>query len=105
MGGGQGAEYPFHWEIFADLPGKERQGKNGNGQERRKIVKSKVENWKWKGKKVWKQAEDFFFFFFLLFTFGNHWNLFEVYQNGNFCREKSFHAAGKNQESDFAPPP
>ena len=32
-----------------------------------------------------------FFPFFLLFTFWNHWNLFWVYQNGNFYWEKAFH--------------
>ena len=39
-------------EIFADVLGKKRQGKKGKGvkieKKRRKIVKGKVENWKWK---------------------------------------------------------
>ena len=34
-------------------------------------------------------------FFFLLFTFWNLWNLFWVYQNGNFYWEKAFHARKK----------
>ena len=37
--------------IFAAVSGKERQGKKGKGvkieKKRRKIVKGKVENWKW----------------------------------------------------------
>ena len=52
---GQGAECPpktSDWEIFADVSGKKRQGKKGKGviieKKRRKIVKGKVENWKWK---------------------------------------------------------
>ena len=39
-------------KISADLSGKKRQGKIGNREERRKIVKGKVENWKWKEGKV-----------------------------------------------------
>ena len=50
-------------EIFADVSGKKRPGKKGNGVT--------------------------FFFFFLLFTFENDKNLFWVYQNGNFLPGKS----------------
>ena len=39
-------------EMFADVLGKKRQGKKVKGvkieKKRRKIVKGKVENWKWK---------------------------------------------------------
>ena len=54
-GEGQGVECPTETsdqEIFADILGKMRQGKKGKGvkieKKRRKIVKEKVENWKWK---------------------------------------------------------
>ena len=51
-------------EIFADLPGKKRQGKNGKGgkmeKKRRKIVKGKVEI---------ENEERTFFFCFVLFCF------------------------------------
>ena len=77
------------WEISADLPGKKRQGKQGNGvkmeNKRRKIVKGKLENWKWKVEKLQNEERTFFFFFvfcflfyfvlfcfFLLLTFQNH---------------------------------
>ena len=43
----------------------------------------------------------FFFFFFLLFTFENAGNLFWVYKNGNFYREKAFHAGKKIRKNDF----
>ena len=53
--GGRGAECPsetFDREIFDDVSGKKRQRKKGKGvkieKKRRKIVKGKVENWKWK---------------------------------------------------------
>ena len=46
--GGQGGRMPpetSDWEISADLSGKERQGKKGEWEEkRRKIEKGKVEN-------------------------------------------------------------
>ena len=39
-------------ETFTDVSGKKRPGKKGKGvkieKKRRKIVKGKVENWKWK---------------------------------------------------------
>ena len=105
--GGEGAPDTPYREISVDLPGKEREGKKGKLEEkRRKIVKKEVENLKWK---KWKEEmlqneeiEDLFFFlsfFFLLFTFQNHWNLFWVYQNRNFLLGKSISC----QEKDFAP--
>ena len=41
-GGGRGAECPrgaFHREIFADLPGKDRQGKTEMGEEKKENCK------------------------------------------------------------------
>ena len=73
---------------------------------------------------VWKWAEDlsffsiflffisfsfrffyFSFFFSLLFTFLKHWNLFWVYQNGNFYQEKTFHVGKKSEKVTLPPPP
>ena len=96
------------WEISADLPGKERQGKKGTW--RRKEGKLK-KGWKltMDGRKVSKWGEDFFFFFFaLLFTFynfktQNHWNLFWNYQNGHSTRKKHFMLGKKSGKNDFAP--
>ena len=60
--------------IFADLLGK------------LKMEREKVRKW----------AEDFFsFFFFFLVTFWNHWNLFGVYQNGQFLPGNSYFMPGK----------
>ena len=60
---------------------------------RRKIFKEKVEILKWKGKKSKMSRGPPPPFFF---TFWNHWCLFWVYQNGNFYREKVFHAGEKS---------
>ena len=65
-------------EIFVDVSGKKRQGKKGKGvkieKKRRKIVKGRVENWKWKLEK------------FLLVTFENDGNLFGSTKMGIFYR-------------------
>ena len=45
----------------------------------------------------------FFFFFFFAFHFQNHWNLFWVYQNGNFLPEKNISRREKNQENWLCP--
>ena len=70
-GGGGVPPDTSYREIFADVSGKKRQGKQGKWvkieKERRKIVKGKVENWKWKYEKVQKEARTFFFFFFFFF--------------------------------------
>ena len=78
---------------------RENRGKEKRKMERkrRKMQKAKVENWKWKELKVKKWGDFLSFFFFslllfrfcLVFTFQNHWNLFWVYQNGNFLPGKS----------------
>ena len=105
---GQGGSVPPRdlWqEIFADLPGKKREGKMEKGRKwRRKEGKGKVENWKWKEGKVWKWEEDFFFFFFfLLFTFQNNNNLFWGYQHVNFLPGKSISGQEENQEKSLCP--
>ena len=50
----------------------------------------------------------FFFFFFFLFAFHfffqNHWNLFQVYQNGNFLPGKSISHRGKKSGKMTLPP-
>ena len=82
MGGGgdRGHLTFFTRKIFADLPGKEGQGRKvklwkWRGKKGR-FEREDVENWKWKGKKVWKWAEDLFclfvlfcFLFLILFLF------------------------------------
>ena len=117
----QGAECPpdtSHWEISADLPGKEREGKKGKWRRKEgKLKKRKVENWKWKEEKLQNEERPFFFFFFffLLFTLQNHLDLFWVYQKweGIFYPENAFHAGRKikgkwlypsEKYCSFAPP-
>ena len=101
----------FFTGKFYDLPGKKGQGRKGNGEEKKENLKGKWKIENGRGK-VWKWAEDFFFicfcflfvwFFFLLVTFWNHWNLFGVYQNGQFSWEKSYFMLGKNQETWLCP--
>ena len=93
-------------EIFADVSGKKRKGKNGKGvkieKKRRKIVKGKVENWigsRKSCKKRWGPFFFFFFFFFLLFKTTEIW----VYQNRNFLPGKSISRGEKNQEKLLCP--
>ena len=115
-GGGAGGRVPpyiFHREIFADLPGKNGQGRRGNAGEKNKYLKRKtwkIENGRENYEKWKKWAEDLFFFFsssffflfffFFFFFFGLSLfetteifkNLFGVYQNGQFLPGKSiFH--------------
>ena len=54
-------------------------------------------------RKKLQNERTFFFFFFSLFTFKNHWNLFWVYQNGNFLAGRSISRRGKNQEKWLCP--
>ena len=68
-------------------------------RKKRKMEKKKKENWKREG----GENEERIFFFFLLFTFQNHWNLFSVYQNGNFLPGKSISCGEKNQEKWLCP--
>ena len=85
-------------EISADLPVKKRQGKHGKGvkikKKRRKIIKGKVQNWKWKVEKLQNER---MFFVFVLFVC-----LFSCFC---FVFVLFFHAgkkSGKNY-NDFAP--
>ena len=90
-----GAECPpetSDQEIFADVLGKKGSRRKGK----------KVENLKWKQENVIKRGEDLFFLF-LLFSFENDWNLFWVYQNGNFLSGKSISRREKNQEKLLCP--
>ena len=77
-------------------------------QKRRKIEKKKQGGkLEIEGGKVTNRGEDFFFFFFffsLLFTFQNDWNLFWVYQNGNFLPGKSISGLEKIRKTDSPPP-
>ena len=92
------------WKISADIPDKKRQGKKGKGVEiekkRMKIVKGKVENWKWK---VEKWGEAFFFFFFCLSLFKTTKICFGSTKVVIFYQEKAFHAGKKIRKNDFAP--
>ena len=66
-GGGQGEECPcdFWPEIFCWPTGKEEARKKGKRRRKRKIVKGKVENWKWKEGKLPNEERTFFSFSFL----------------------------------------
>ena len=54
------------------------------------------------GVKVTKWGEDFFSLLFF-FYFSNHWNLFCIYQNGNFLPWKIISHREKIRKNDFAP--
>ena len=91
------------------LPYREKRGKKTreNGAvKRRKIGKGRVENQKWKEEKLQNEGRTFFFFlfFFLLFNFQNHWNLFWVYQNGNFLPGRKTFTPGKKSGKMTLPP-
>ena len=105
MAGGRVPPQTSDWEISADLPGKKRQGKKGKGvkieKKRRKIVKGKVKNWKWKVESYKMRRGLFFFFCFSLFKttkicFGS--TKLEI-----FYREKALHTRKKIRKNDFAP--
>ena len=91
----------FCWPI-----GKERQGKKEKWS--KKEGKSKkgreVENWKWNAEKLQNEERTFFFFFFFFPPFKNHWNLFWVYQNGNFLAGRSISRRGKKSGKTTLPP-
>ena len=98
MGGGGGMELPpdtSHWEISADLPGKERQGKKGKW--RRKEGKSK------KGKAEKLQNEEGPPPFFFSFHFSKPLKLFWVYQNGNFLPGESISRREKSGKMTLPP--
>ena len=96
--------YTSDREICADLPGKERQGKKGKMEKkRRKIKKREGGKFKMEGGKITKWGEDFFFVLFCFPLFKTTEILFWVYQNGNFlpgksisCRKKK---SGKNDST------
>ena len=70
-----------------------KRGKEKKRKMEKKEGKSKKGRWKIENgrRKSYKMRRGFFFSFlftFNLFTFQNHWNLFWVYQNGNFVPGK-----------------
>ena len=96
-GQGAGAECPpdvFHREIFADLGEKRGKEERENGKEKKEYLKGKrwkIENGRGKSMKM-------------LVTFWNHWNLFGVYQNGQFLPGKGiFHAGRKSRKVTLLP--
>ena len=110
IGKGQGGSVPPRdfWLGNFCWPGKQEARKKGKMEEKRRKIKKgkrrKIEKGKMEGGKVTKWAEKtFFFFFFLLFTFKSHWNLFWIYQNGNFILGKSISHREKNQEKWLCP--
>ena len=106
-GGGRGAELRvpptlLTRKFLLKYQEKRSKEKSENWKEKKENQKGKVENW---GRKVtkWGQNEERTFFFFFLFTFQNHWNLFWVYQNGNFLPGKKISRQEKNQEIWLCP--
>ena len=76
-GGGQGGRVPPRdfWPGNFFLTYREKRGKENREKgvkienKRRKIVKGKVENWKWKWEKLLTELKEFFAFFFFFFFF------------------------------------
>ena len=98
-GGGQHtAPDTSYRKISADLPGKEGARKNGEKKENQKVKgRWKIENGRRKSYKMRRRL------FVFLFTFQNHWNMFWVYQNGNFLPGKGISHRAKNQERYLCP--
>ena len=101
-GGGKSApRHLFVTEKFL-LTYHEKRGKENreNGEEKKENQKREDGKLKMEGGKCTKRrGEDFFSSSsFFLFTFQNHWNLFWVYQSGNFYREKAYLTSRKNPE-------
>ena len=93
----------FCWRIGKKEARKKGKG-GGNWEERRKIVKGKVENWKWKLKSYKKMWGFFFFFFFFCFSLLKTTEIcFRSTKMEIFFREKAFHAGKKNQEKLLCP--
>ena len=106
-------------EIFADVSGKERQGKLGNsdvsGKERqgklgkwsRKKLKSKKGRWKIENgrkEKLQKIGEDLFFFFFFSFHFSKRLKLVLGVPKREFSTGKKHFTPGKKiRKNNFAP--
>ena len=95
-------------EIPIDLSGKdkEKKGKLGKKVKKKENWKDEGEIFKMEGGKLQNEERFLFlflFFFFSLFTFQNEWNLFLVYQNGNFLPGKSISRREKNQEKWLCP--
>ena len=88
-GGGQSAPQRLLTGKFLLTYREKKETRRKIEKKRRKIVKGKVENWKYGSRKSnIQRADEDLFFFFLLFTFENDGNLFWVYQNGNFLPGK-----------------
>ena len=108
--GGKSAPQTSDWEISADLPGKKRQGRKGKGvkieKKRRKIVKGKVKNWRWKVEKLENEERTpplfYFYFFFFAFHFSKPRICFGTTKMEIFYREKAFHA-GKTGKMTLPP--
>ena len=79
-----------------------------NGEEKKEIVKGKVENWKWKGKK-YENEERTFFFSLLLLLFACHFlkplKFVLSVPKWKFLPGKSISCWEKIRKSDFAAPP
>ena len=102
-GWGQGAPETSDREISADLSGKRGKEKIEKGEmekKRRKMVKRKVENLKWKEGKLQNEARTFFFFsLFKTTKIGFGCTKMEI-----FYREKKHFTLGKKiRKNDFAP--
>ena len=85
---------------------KKRQGKQGKGvkieKKRRKILKGKMENWKWKVEKLQNEEKTFSFFIFLS-LFKTIKICFRSTKAEILYREKAFHAGKKIRKNYFAP--
>ena len=94
---GQSAPWHFSLQNFC-WPTRKREARKKAKTEKKR---TKIENWKWE-EKFTQWGEDLFFLF-IFFTFQNHWNLFWVYQNGNFLPGKSISHRGKSGKMTLTP--
>ena len=94
-----------HWEISADLPGKERQGKQGKWRKKEGKLKKEGGKLKMEGEKLQNKEGPFFFPFLFFFTFQNLWNLFWVLSKLEFSTRKKHFMTGKKKSGKMTFPP
>ena len=98
-GGGRVPLTFFIGKFLQTYREKVRQEKKGEWREQEGKLQKGGENLEWKGEKYENEQRLFFHFLKQLNK------LFGLYQNGNFYREKAFHAGKKNQGKWLCPPP
>ena len=83
----------FHWEIFADLPGKEREEKRENGEEKKENCQREGGNFS--NGNLYKMKQRTLFFFFVCFHFLKQLKFVLGLPKSTFLPGKACHARKK----------